>query len=58
MALDKEKIEEVLQKLPSELRDEVRRLVESLLQRERVEETNHLAVNGTTSVRVVFWFVG
>lgn len=53
MALEKDKIEEALEKLPSELHDEVLNFVESLLERNRVRDA-HVAGNGTPSVRSLF----
>ena len=52
MALEKDKIEEALKKLPTELHDEVLNFVESLLEN-RVRD-GHVAGNGTPSVRSLF----
>lgn len=53
MGLEKEKIEEVLKKLPPELHDEVLKFAQSLLERDRDRDAN-LTGNGTASVRSFF----
>ena len=54
MALENEKIEEVLKKLPAKLHDEVLKFAESLLLGQRARDAGNVAENRTASVRSFF----
>jgi hypothetical protein len=54
MAIDKDKIGEILKKLPDELQDEVLKFAESLLRSRRLHDTGSSDRNGSPSVRSFF----
>jgi hypothetical protein len=54
MAIERDKIDEVLKKLPDELQNEVLKFAESLLKRRRARDTGSSSGNGSRSVRSFF----
>lgn len=54
MAVEKDKLEELLKQLPDELQIEVLRFAESLLKNKRAEQSDSSLGNGSSSVRSFF----
>jgi len=54
MAIERDKIDEVLKKLPDELQDEVLKFAESLLKNGRARDAGSSSENGSPSVRAFF----
>jgi hypothetical protein len=54
MAIERDKIDDVLKKLPDDLQDEVLRFAESLLKSRRARDPDDSLGNGSRSVRSFF----